>query len=131
MWELTDENKYIKVHAFTFPAVLTWGNNDKAKREGVRSGASQGFPNSVPKVTWWAFRIFVKKSGKAFDVENVPKIIVDAFCAKQIAEDQSRYAQLGLYPDDTIDYVRIVKSQEKEAIRKAQRSRYLDIKPES
>ena len=113
MWELTDESKYFKVHAFAFPAVLTLGNNEKAKRERVRSAAGQGFSNSVPKVTWWAFRIFVKKSGKAFDVENVPKIIVDAFCAKQIAGDQSRYTQLGLCPDDTIDYVRIANRRRK------------------
>jgi hypothetical protein len=63
----------------------------------------------VPGIKWWAFRIYVKKSGnRPFDIENVPKLIVDAFSKKQIRDDKSQYTSLGLYDDDTIDYVRIV-----------------------
>jgi hypothetical protein len=71
--------------------------------------ASSNFPTSIPKVEWWAFRIFVRKVGyRQFDIENVPKLIIDAFCQKQITRDGSVYKKIGLYKDDTIDYVRIV-----------------------
>jgi hypothetical protein len=63
----------------------------------------------VPNPRWWALRIYVKKSGnRPFDIENVPKLIVDAFSRKQIQDDKSEYKYLGLYDDDTIDYVRII-----------------------
>jgi len=75
----------------------------------VRSAASKGIPTSIPNVAWWAFRIFVRKSGKrTFDIENVPKIIVDAFSSQQIAKDHSNFAEAALYPEDTIEYVRII-----------------------
>jgi hypothetical protein len=38
----------------------------------------------------------------------VPKIIVDTFCAKQIARDGSTLTEMGLYPDDSQDFVPVV-----------------------
>ena len=57
---------------------------------------------------WWAFRIAVEKAGRPLDVDNVAKTIIDAFCSWQIARDKSPHAELGLYPDDTFDYVRFL-----------------------
>jgi hypothetical protein len=48
----------------------------------------------------------VGKAGRRhFDIENVVKPIVDAFCAGQIKSDRSQYKNLGLHPDDTLDHV--------------------------
>lgn len=57
---------------------------------------------------WWAYRITVQKTGRQLDVDNVAKTIVDAFCTAQIARDGSSYLGLGLYPDDTFDFVRVL-----------------------
>ncbi len=113
MRQLDDAEIFLKIHTFTYAAAFTYadtraGYTDKDKRERVRLEASRDFPATVPKVAWWAFRIFVKKRGRTFDIENIPKLIVDAFSGWQIKRDGSRYHQLGLYPDDTIDYVRLI-----------------------
>lgn len=114
MWHLDDETKYVKVHSFTLPEAFTYadtreGQTDKDKRERIRAKAAEDFPNNIPPVKWWAFRISVKKSGnRPFDIENVPKLIVDAFCEWQIQKDASEYIKLGLFEDDTIDFVRVI-----------------------
>ena len=114
MWNLDDKSKYVKVHSFHLPEAFTYadtrkGHTDKDKRERIRARAAQDFPNNIPSVNWWAFRIFVKKSGNIrFDIENVPKLIVDAFCIRQIRADGSQYMKLGLFSDDTVDYVRVI-----------------------
>jgi len=114
MWNLDDETRYVKVHSFTIPKAFTYadtraGHTDKDKREYIRAKAAKNFPNDIPKVKWWAFRIFVKKAGgRPFDIENVPKLIVDAFCKWQIQRDGSEYENLGLFSDDTVDYVKII-----------------------
>jgi len=114
MWNLDDEAKYVKVHSFSLPEAFTYadtreGQTDKDKRERIRVKAAEDFPDNIPSVKWWAFRIFVKKSGnRRFDIENVPKLIVDAFCRRQIQEDGSQYTKLGLFRDDTIDFVRVI-----------------------
>lgn len=43
---------------------------------------------------------------RPLDIENVPKLIIDAFSNNQIDRDESRYSQMGLYPDDDLKYVR-------------------------
>jgi hypothetical protein len=43
-----------------------------------------------------------------FDAENIPKLIVDAFCAKQIRNDGSQFPLLALYEDDTVSYVPLI-----------------------
>ncbi len=114
MWDLDDETRYTKVHSFTIPKAFTYadmraGHTDKDKREYIRAEAAKNFPIDVPKVRWWAFRIFVRKSGnRPFDIENVPKLIVDAFCSLQIEKDGSKHENLCLFADDTVDYVRII-----------------------
>ena len=45
------------------------------------------------------------------DIENVPKLFIDAFCVKQIEKDEKdkpkpQYGHLGLYQDDTLDDVK-------------------------
>jgi len=114
MWDLDDQSNYIKVHSFSIPHAFTYadtreGKTDKDKREYIRARASEGFPQNIPGVQWWAFRISVKKSGgRPFDVENVPKLIIDAFSESLISKDQSQYKTLCLFPDDTIDHVRVL-----------------------
>jgi hypothetical protein len=128
MWNLDDEAKYVKVHSFDIPEAFTYadtrkGQTDKDKRERIRAKAAEDFPNNIPRVKWWGFRIFVNKSGnKRFDIENVPKLFVDAFCKRQIQEDGSQYTKIGLFDDDTIDLVRVVevggsRSQDKDTTR--------------
>ena len=104
-----------KIHQFTYPHAFTYGDmrpghTDREKREIMRKAALRKFPKEVGKaIQSWAFRIWVEKKGKhPFDVENVPKLIVDAFCEKQIAKDKSKYTNLGLYKDDTLDFVKMI-----------------------
>lgn len=115
MWNLDDEAKYVKLHSFVLSEAFTYadtrkGQTDRDKRDRIRTQAAKGFPQKIPpNINCWAFRIFVKKSGKrSFDIENVPKLIVDAFCKKQIKDDGSQYTKLGLFDDDTIDYVGVI-----------------------
>jgi hypothetical protein len=116
MWQLDDKTKYVLIHSFEFPRALTWGGeSDRSHREYIRSQAVKNFPTNIPIVKAWAFRIYVWKSTKqrSFDIGNVPKLIIDAFCKKQIQADekkdpQLKYTELGLFEEDTIDYVRIV-----------------------
>ncbi|MBI5970169.1 MAG: hypothetical protein HY884_03335 [Deltaproteobacteria bacterium] len=99
-------------HSFCYREAFTYadmrkGHTDKKKREKIRKAAVKGFPkNLFSKTAKWAFKIVVEKSGKRpFDIENVPKLIIDAFCKKQIEKDSSEYEDFALYPDDTIDHV--------------------------
>jgi len=111
MWDLDDANLYIRVLSFTIPEAFTYGDTrpehtDRDKREQIRDAASANFPAHIPDVQWWAFRIFVK-GNRTFDIDNVPKLIVDAFCKRQIKSDKSSF-KVGLYDDDTIDYIRVI-----------------------
>lgn len=112
-WNLDDKLKYVLVHSFKFDDAFTYGDmrkghRDSDKREIIRRAASENFSGNVHNAQWWAFRIFVNKKGRRpFDIENVPKLIIDSFCKKQITDDKSRYKHLALYEDDTIDHVRI------------------------
>lgn len=55
------------------------------------------------------FRLYVRKTGKhGFDVENIPKLIVDAFARVQIERDRSEYPELAIYEDDKIESVGMV-----------------------
>lgn len=82
------------------------GHTDREKRERIREAARAALPRVPPEVIQWAFRILVRKSGaRRFDIENVPKLITDAFCRRQILEDRSAFSQLALYEDDAIDHV--------------------------
>ena len=113
-WNLDNNPAYSLVTTFEYDAAFTYadmraGNTDKVKRELIRGFASLSFPAEIPHVKWWAFRIIVQKDGtRAFDIENVPKLVIDSFCKKQIAKDGSSYLNLALYQDDTIDFVRLM-----------------------
>ena len=95
--------------AWTY-ADMTPGRTDKEKREKIRDIAAKVMPADRPSGdSTWEFRICVRKAGRRpFDIENVPKLIIDAFCARQIERDGSPHTSLGLYPDDTIDHVQIL-----------------------
>ena len=109
-------NKYKRIYKFIFMKAFTYadmrkGHRDKEKREYIRKQALGSFPGNAAYVQGkkWAFRIHVKKSGKRrFDVENVPKLIVDAFCNERIKKDKSNYVKVGLYEDDTVDHVELI-----------------------
>ena len=84
------------------------GFTDRERREKYRQ-AAVGLPKRPPDNTlWWAYRIAVKKSGRQLDVDNVAKTIIDGFCLAQITWDGSLHQELGLYPDDTFDFVRVL-----------------------
>ena len=108
MWNLDDASRYFKVVSVTVPHAETWGGSDGEKRERIRSAALDKWPSSMPAARWWAFRLYTRKGGTNWDIENIPKLVVDAFSAKQLTEDRSSHHQLGLYRCDTIEYVRMV-----------------------
>lgn len=111
MWDLGDRHIWQPVGSFKLPWASTYadtrpGRTDREKREQIRKVASTKLAAIPPDLVGWGFRIYIRKSGKRpFDIENVPKLIVDAFCARQITRDDSRHTHLSLYPDDTIDHV--------------------------
>jgi hypothetical protein len=84
------------------------GKTDKERREAFRSAADGRLTPPSTQVFWWAFRIHVEKVGRALDVDNVAKTIIDAFCTWQISRDSSSRTHLGLYPNDTFDHVRLL-----------------------
>jgi hypothetical protein len=110
---LEDGARFVKVLALDVPwahsyADMRPGKTDRERRENYRSAAS-GKLEPIPSVVhWWAFRITVSKAGRPLDVDNIAKTIIDSFCIRQIRRDGSHYEQLGLYPDDTFDHVRVL-----------------------
>ena len=114
MWNLDDPTQFARVLSLQVPWAHTWadmrpGKRDKDRREQLRRAAAGVIGTPPETVRWWAFRISVRKGKRRpFDVENVAKPIIDAFCARQIREDESEFGGLGLYPDDSLDSVRIV-----------------------
>ena len=114
MSKFVNKNRYRKVLSFRIDRAFTYGDTrpghrDRDKREMIRQAASAAYetcPVQSSRLESWMFRIHVCKSGRRqFDIENVPKLFIDAFCAKQIEEDHSAYSRLALFADDTIDYV--------------------------
>ena len=111
MWNLDDQTACARVLHFELPWAQTWadmreGHTDREKRERIRAIAAQALTSPLPVAKRWAIRIHVWKRGsRPFDIENVAKPIIDAFCLGQIQRDGSPHTRLGLYPDDRIDYV--------------------------
>ena len=105
--------KYKRICLFSYPEAFTYadtrpGHSDKIKRDYIRKQAAGFFPQEVT-YKYYAFKIKVWKSGKRpFDLDNVPKLIIDAFCKKQIESDNSEYIHFGLYEDDTISSVNFI-----------------------
>jgi hypothetical protein len=124
MWDLDDKNQYEKVLDLQLPWATTWGDRYRDRREKIREQAAPKLLKRPDGVDKWAFRISVSKSGRSrFDIENVPKQIIDAFCASQIQSDKSQYTTLGLYPDDTLDHVVILEVAGSRAVSKEETTR--------
>jgi len=112
-WDLDDKSKYTLVLSIELPFAETWadirpGKRDVDKRERLRALAEIQLAKSQSgQFEQWAIRVTVRKkqSRRAFDIENVTKPIIDAFCEKQIAKDNSVHSFAGLYPDDSIDHL--------------------------
>lgn len=68
----------------------------------------KGFPVKLSKCKWYAFYIKIKRSSsdRPLDIENVPKLIIDAFSSGIICKDKSLYEEVALYPDDDLTHVR-------------------------
>jgi len=113
MSTLDDSEKFVNVLTLEVPWVHTYadmepGKTDRERRENYRQAALGKLLPIPENPLWWAVRITVEKVGRALDLDNVPKTIIDAFCAWQISRDGSPHTQLGLYPNDNFDYVRVV-----------------------
>ena len=108
MWDLDDQKTYFRLFSVIIRHAYTWGGGDRDKREDIRKAAVGAFPASVPAARWWAFRLYARKTGAGWDIENIPKLVVDAFSTEQITKDGSKYPQVRIYEKDTIEYVRMV-----------------------
>jgi len=110
MSNLDDAERFTLIHHFRIPAIYTWGDRDIDKREEIRRIALKNFPARPFDYEYYGFRIKVKKKkfGRDFDLENVPKLIIDAFSGWQIDRDRSAYRQVEIYKDDTMRWVRAV-----------------------
>jgi hypothetical protein len=110
MIDLDDTERFIKLVDISMDWVCSYSNTnppDRERREQYREAAiAQGAIRRVPNALWWAVRIEIVKAGRMLDIDNVPKVAIDAFCAHQVARDRSEYLETGIYPDDTIDFVR-------------------------
>jgi len=105
---LFDRSEFALFLHFKFRQILTWGADDRNSREVIRRSALENFPQNTPNYEWYGFYIKVRRNrfARPLDIENVPKLIVDAFSRNQIEKDQSNYAQVGIYDDDSLEYVR-------------------------
>lgn len=113
MFTLDDSDKFVKVLGIKVPwahayADMRPGKTDRERREKYRDAAAGVIQTAPENVLWWAFRITVSKAGRSLDIDNIAKTIIDSFCARQIARDSSSFTHLGLYPDDTLDHVRVL-----------------------
>jgi hypothetical protein len=106
MWDLNDNRFYIPIASVQLPFAITYGSKDRDKRERIREAVQDHLTGHPTGEVQWAFRVFVRKGGtRDFDLDNVPKLIVDSFCSSQIIRDKSLFQAAALYPSDTIDHV--------------------------
>jgi hypothetical protein len=110
-----DDDRFTKVLQLRVNRVHTWadmtpGRTDRERRERLRSEAVACLRPVPGRVRWWAVRVTVSRAeGKRpLDIENVLKPVLDAFCARQVKRDKSQFPQAALYPDDSIDHVRVL-----------------------
>ena len=107
--DLDDSDRFTRVLLLDVPWAHTWADKaDRQRRENYRAAALDSLQPQPANTLWWAFRITVAKAGRQLDLDNVPKTIIDAFCTRQIVRDGSQHTELGLYPDDSLDHVRVV-----------------------
>lgn len=106
-----ESDKFVRICKFSYLKAFTYadtspGNEDRTKREFIREKALESFPKELKLYQNFAFKISIWKTGnRSFDLDNSPKLIIDSFCKKQIEKDKSKFPTIGLYHDDTIDYV--------------------------
>ena len=110
MFDFRDQTQFRLLHSFEMQTIYTWGDRDPDKRELIREAAKEGFKKPTFNYSWCGFSILIERSkgGRDLDLENVPKLIVDAFSGWQINRDRSKYRELKLYPEDTLRYVRAI-----------------------
>lgn len=113
MYDLDDADMFARVLELEVPWAHSYadtakGKTDLDRRENYRRAAAGKLTDLPDNPLWWAFRIRVEKTGRALDVDNVAKTIIDAFCTWQITKDKSPYTQVGLFTDDTFDHVRML-----------------------
>lgn len=111
MWNFDDTEKFTLIHHFRIPAIYTWGNRDREKREEIRRIAFEGFPEGPFDYEWYGFRIKVKRNrfkSRIPDLENVPKLIVNAFSGRLIDDDNSEYPEVEIYENDDLRWLRVI-----------------------
>ena len=113
MHSIGDGPPFFLILDLEVPWAHTWadmrkGKTDLERREIYRKHALGRLEPVTTGVQWWAFEIFVCKSGRMLDIDNVPKPIIDSFCERQIIKDGSDHVELGLFPDDSLQWVRAV-----------------------
>jgi hypothetical protein len=113
MWDFDDRKEFALILHFSIPAIYTWGEREKEKREIIRRIAIKNLPKGhIFNYKWYGFRIKVRRrrklKGRRFDIENVPKLIIDAFSKKLIENDNSKYPKCAIYKDDILDYVKAI-----------------------
>ena len=112
MIDLDDANQFTNLLDITVLWACSYSNitpTDRERREQYRRAAKEkGKIGHVPHALWWAVRIDVVKAGRMLDIDNVPKVAIDAFCIDQINRDGSAYPETGIYPHDTLDCVRVL-----------------------
>jgi hypothetical protein len=114
MMDLDNPHEFARIVSFEVQHAFAYGNGDadRNRREIIREAADTAIEPENPHMdlntfSWFAFRIKVYKYGSGrFDIDNVPKPHIDAFCERQIEDDESNYVHLALYEDDTIDHVK-------------------------
>jgi len=110
--QLTNENK---IGEFTLPFCTTYSGTktkdgkkkDVVIREQIREYAINHISRPSPTLgkTFHFVLCGLKNGKRSIDVENMSKLVIDAFCIKQIIADNSKYTEAGLYPDDNINFV--------------------------
>ena len=115
MCNFDDAKQFILIHHFNIPAIYTFGDKDRDKRENIRRNALKNFQKKPYRCKWYGFRIKVERSmfKRPLDIENIPKLIIDAFSSEQIDRDKSRYPRMKLYPDDTLEHIRVIQIEGK------------------
>ena len=91
------------------------GNQDRKKREEIKRIALENFHRGSFDYEWYGFRIKVRRNkfGRDLDLDNVPKLIIDAFSGKQIDLDRSAYRKMKIYRNDTLRWIRSIQIEGK------------------
>jgi hypothetical protein len=103
---------------FEIQGLKFWGSSkDREKREGIRKIACEKGVEKLANCKEFEIHIFawVSKKRKIGDTDNLFKLVLDAFCKKQIEDDKSKSVTAGLYQDDTVRFIKHVSADIKDA----------------